>query len=414
MRSRLIAAAALSAVMLAAVVGCGKGPAQLAPPEPPTVATVKPRMAPLRPTKEFTGRLATKDPVKVVPQVSGRLIAREFKDGDEVVEGKTVLYRIDKVLYKAEVDKAVADIAKAVADEANWKAQIERDKAESARQKQQIAAGAGSQADVDKAVASVKVSEAQLDVAKASKASGESSLVKAEENLRYCTIFAPTSGRARESKVAPGNLVDAYKTELVWVYPLDPIYAYWDVDELTSLWYREQINAGAVANPINPSTPLTVTIKLKNENDFSTDAKDTSRNSQVSFADLSIDRGTGTKSIRAQFSNKPVTGPDGKSKPLPPLSDGDSVRVRVSAGAERPVLAVPDSVVFTQQRKQYVYVVADGKAQLREIEPGAYFDGLVEVNRRASPTAPSGLDENDTVIADNLLRVRPGIPVTVK
>ena len=78
------------------------------------------------------------------------------------------------------------------------------------------------------------------------------------------------------------------------------------------------------------------------------------------------------------------------------------------------MLAVPESVVFSQQRKQYVYVVADGKAQLREVEPGAAFDGLVEVNRRASASAPTGLDESDAVIADNLLRVRPGIPVTVK
>ena len=95
-------------------------------------------------------------------------------------------------------------------------------------------------------------------------------------------------------------------------------------------------------------------------------------------------------------------------------SAGDSVRVRVSAGEQRQVLAVPESVVFSQQRKQYVYVVADGKAQLREVETGAAFDGMVEVNRRASSTSTTGLDENDTVIADNLLRVRPGIPVTVK
>lgn len=400
-------------VLFVAVVGCGKGPGQLAPPEPTTVAVVKPRMAPLRPTKEFTGRMATKDPVKVVPQVSGRLVARKFEDGDPVIEGKSVLYLIDSVLYKAEVDKAKADIAKAVADEANWRAQIERDKAEAVRQKQQIDTGTGTKADYDKAVASVKVSEAQLDVAKASKASGDSALVKAEENLKYCTILAPTTGRARASQVAPGNLVDAYKTELVWVYPIDPIYAYWEVDELTSLWYRDRINAGAVANPVNKDTPLDVVIKQKNEPHFTTNKDDRSRNSRVSFADLSLDRGTGTKLIRAEFSNKPVAGPNGKSE-LPPFSDGDSVRVRVSAGSERPVLAIPDSVVFTQQRKQYVYVVADGKAQLREIEPGAYFDGLVEVNRRASPTATSGLDENDVVVADNLLRVRPGIPVTVK
>src|SRR5689334_11030563 len=85
--------------------GCSKGPAQLPPPEPPTVAVVKPRLTQLRPTKEFSGRLVTKDPVKVIPQVTGRLLSREFKDGDFVEEGKTVLFRIDPVIYKAEVEK---------------------------------------------------------------------------------------------------------------------------------------------------------------------------------------------------------------------------------------------------------------------------------------------------------------------
>jgi RND family efflux transporter MFP subunit len=412
-RARLLLVLLLASVA-GTVTGCGKGGSELPPPEPPTVGVVKPRLAPLRPTKEFTGRLATKDPVKVVPQVSGRLVAREFKDGADVEEGKSVLFRIDPVMYQAEVDKAKADIAKAKADMTNWTAQILRDKDEYARQKQQIDSGAGSKLDYEKALANWKVSEAQLDVAKAAKAAGESALVKAEENLRYCTIYAPTTGRVRESLMAPGNLVDAYKTDLVWVYPITPIYAYWEVDELTSLWYRNQINAGAVNNPLNPSTPLDVAIKLKNEKEFSTNTSDRSRHSMVNFADLVIDRGTGTKTIRAEFVNKPEIGPDGKPKPIPPLSAGDSVRVRISAGAPRLVLAVPETVVFTQQRKQYVYVVADGKAQLREIEPGAAFEGLIEVNRRASAMAPTGLDENDTVIADNLLRVRPGVPVTVR
>src|SRR5262249_54269134 len=124
-------------------------------------------------------------------------------------------------------------------------------------------------------------------------------------------------------------------------------------------------------------------------------------------------RETGTRTIRATFENVSRKGPKGEVIP-PLLSARDSVRVRVAAGVPRDVLAVPESVVFSQQRKQYVYVVVEGKAQLGEIEPGASFDGMVEVNRRASQSAPTGLDESDTVIADNLLRVRPGIPVTVK
>ncbi|MBN9120185.1 MAG: efflux RND transporter periplasmic adaptor subunit [Planctomycetes bacterium] len=411
-RSRRFAVTVL-ALALGGAAGCGKGPPQLPPPEPPTVATVKPRTVPLQAIKEFTGRLVTKEPVKVTPQVSGRLLSRDFDEGKPVEAGKTVLYHIDPVLFRADVDKAKADIARAKADIANWTAQTDRDKAEYARQKQQSDAGAGSKFDLDKALASVKVSEAQIDVSKAAKAAAESALVKAEENLKYCTIYAPTTGVAGRSPVAPNNLVDAYKTELVTIYPVDELYAEWEVDEQTSLWYREQIKSGAFGDPHAPATAIRVVIRLKDEKQFSTDAADKSRHSVVDVIDPEIVRQTGTRTLRATFQNPLLK--DKTGRPLPRLlSAGDSVRVRLFSGAPRPVLTVPETVVFTQQRKQYVYVVADGKAQLREVEPGATIDGTTEVNRRASPAAPTGLDESDTVIADNLLRVRPGVPVTVK
>jgi RND family efflux transporter MFP subunit len=409
-RSRVFAAAILAGTLVGA--GCGKKPPELPPPEPPTVAVVKPRSEALQSVKEFTGRLVTKDPVKIVPQVSGRLLAREFEDGKVVEAGKT-LYRIDPVLFQAEVDKATADIAKATADEANWKAQTARDKAEHLRQKQQLESGTGTTFEYEKALANEKVSEAQVAVAKASKAAAESALVKAKENLTYCTITAPITGLVDQSLVAPNNLVDAYKTELVTIYPINELYAVWEVDEQTSLWYRERIRTGAFGDPRNPATPIHVVIKLKNEKQFSTDPADRSRHSVVDVIAPEIVRQTGTRTLRATFQNQEQKDSTGK-RLLPLLSAGDSVRVRLLAGDPRPVLTVPESVIFTQQRKQYVYVVADGKAQLREIEVGATIDGKTEVNRRASPTAPSGLDESDTVIADNLLRVRPGIPVTVK
>ena len=399
-------------LVMALVAGCGSGPLQLPPPEPPTVAVVKPKLTPLRPTKEFTGRLVTKDPVKVIPQVTGRLLKREFKDGDYVEEGKTVLFRIDPVLYKAEVEKAKADIARAEADAANWTAQMARDRAEFDRLNQG-AKLAITKNELDKAAASVKVDEAQIDLAKAARNAAAAALTKAEENFKYCTIAAPATGRLGQSLVSPGTLVEAYKTELVSIYPLNPVYAEFEVDELTSLWYRDQIRAGLIGDPRNPATPLEVTIKLKDERAYTTDPADRSRNGVVDYVDPEIARGTGTRLVRATFENLPKKGPNGQLLPSL-LSAGDSVRVRVSAGAQHPVLAIPEGAVFTQQRRQYVYVVVDGKAQLREVEPGAAFDGLVEVNRRASSTAPSGLDESDSVIVDNLLRVRPGIPVTVK
>lgn len=397
MRLSRAAAAACLGLTAAALVGCGKPPPPLPDPEPPTVAVLKPAPTTYSPTKEFTGRLVTKDPVTVVPQVSGKILNREFEDNGPLVQKGQKLFTIDPILYKADVEKAKSDVAKARADIANWTAQIDRDRAELDRVKQQIEKGVGFKSDLDKAAASVKVSEAQLEVSKASLDAGNSALTKAQESLNYCTVVAPAAGRLRRALVAEGALVDAYKTELVAVSPIDPIDAVWEVDELTSIWYRDQIRAGTIKDPRNPATPLTCTIRLKTDKEF--DTKDPTRNGTVNYFDPEIVRGTGTRTISATFANKPVGG-------IAFLSAGDSVRVRVSAGAPRQVLAIPEGVVFTQQRKQYVYVVADGKAGLREVELGDAFDGKVEVK--------AGLTTNDTVIADNLLRVRPGIPVTVK
>jgi hypothetical protein len=203
------------------------------------------------PVKEFTGRLITKDPVMVVPQVSGMLIRRTFTDGERVigsirlfgivVRSGTLLFEIEKVQFEADLKKAKADIAKAEADIKNWQAQIRLADAEFARVDQAFKNTVASKTDLDKAAATVDVSKAQLDVARANREAAIAADSKAAENLRYCSICAPTSGLVRQAKVAERSIVDAYKTELVEVSPIDPIYALFDIDELTSLWYRSEI-----------------------------------------------------------------------------------------------------------------------------------------------------------------------------
>jgi RND family efflux transporter MFP subunit len=243
----------------------------------------------------------------------------------------------------------------------------------------------------------VDVARAQLDVAKASRLSAVAAEAKAAENLRYCTILAPTTGRVGLAKVAEKSIVDAYRTELVEVFPTDPVYAVAEVDELTSLWYREQIyEKREIPDPRDKDTPLRSWITLKNGRTYPPRDQP---GQPVDYIDPILVRGTGTRTVRATFPN-----PDGR------LSGGDSIRVTVDAGRPRQVLTVPETAVFAQQRKRYVYVAAPSsegdKAELREVEPGPAFDGVVIVEK--------GLTSADRVIVDNLLRVRPGVPVQVK
>ena len=377
-------------IFVLAAGGCSQPPPALPPPEAPTVAVKHPASREYTPVKEFTGRLQTKDPVTVVPQVSGMLLRRAFEEGKTVEKDKTVLFEIDKTLFEADLNKAKADVARAEADTQNWAAQIKLAEAELSRADDSYKRGATAKTDLDKATANVDVAKAQLEVARAAKASAVAAKARAAENLRYCTIYAPATGRTGRTKVAEKSVVDAYKTVLVDVYPVDPIYAVWEVDELTSLWYREQVKAKRIGDPRMGT--LMCAIIRKNEKAFSPPQP-------VEYYDPEIVRGTGTRTIRARFPN-----PDAD------LSSGDSVRVRVDAGRPQPVLTIPETAVFAQQRRRYVYVAAAGpdgdKAELREVETGPAFDGLVVVEK--------GLAAADRVVVDNLLRVRPGVKVQAK
>jgi RND family efflux transporter MFP subunit len=394
---RSVASSCLLGLLVAVSAGCGKAPQPLAAPDAPAVAVRNPQLRSYAPTKEFNGRLVTKDPVKVVPQVSGMIARRAFKESERVEKDKTILFEIDKTQFDADLKKATADIAKADADIKNWIAQIKLAEAEFVRAEDTYKKGVGSKTDFDKAAASVDVAKAQLDVAKALKLSALAAEAKAAENLRYCTILAPATGLVGLAKVAEKSIVDAYRTELVEVFPIDPIYAIAEVDELTSLWYREQIfEKKEIPDPRDESTRLRCWITLKNGRRYPSAGQP---GQPVDYIDPILIRGTGTRTVRATFPN-----PDGR------LSGGDSVRVAVDAGRPRQVLTVPETAVFVQQRKRYVYVAittAEGdKAELREVEPGPSFDGVVIIEK--------GLSTADRVIADNLLRVRPGVNVQIQ
>jgi RND family efflux transporter MFP subunit len=331
------------------------------------------------------------------------LLRRTFREGQNVLGPAQVwglgwpgdvLFEIDPAVFEADLKKARADILRADADASNWKAQIKLAQAEFARAEESKAKGVGSQTDVDQKSASVEVAKAQLDVAKASREAAIAAEAKAIENLRYCTIYAPTTGLTGQVRVADRSIVTAYQTQLVEVDPIDPLYAVWEVDELTSLWYRDQIfETKEIPDPRNPQTPIRCRVTLKNGRTYPPPDQP---GVPLDFIDPIVERQTGTRIVRATFPN-----------PAKFLSAGDSLRVRVDAGRPRPVLVVPETAVFSQQQKQYVYVVgAEDKAELREVAPGPSFDGVAVIEK--------GLTTADRVIVDNILRVRPGVKVQIQ
>ena len=82
---------------------------------------------------------------------------------------------------------------------------------------------------------------------------------------------------------------------------------------------------------------------------------------------------------------------------------GQFVRVRVTIGDEE-VFFVPQAAVSTSDRGKSVWVVGpDNKAIPRPVEVGEW--------QGTSWAVKKGLSPGDKVIVDNLVKLRPGVPV---
>jgi len=308
---------------------------------PPTpVETVRPRQQSLATTLNAVGSLRAGEAVTVRPEVAGRIEAVLFDEGQRVDKG-TVLFRLDAALARA-------DLAEAEANAAN-----------SAREAQRagelLAKKLVAPADADAKRASANVDAAKL-------ASSRTRLAKTE-------IRAPFTGIAGLRKVSAGEYVNIGDA-LVDLVQLDPIKLDFSVPE-TQL--------GRV------QTGQTIAVSL--------DAWPGQRfEGRVYAVAPQVDAATRTLALRAQLPN-----PDGRLKP------GQFARVALETARNASALVIPEQALWPQGEQQCVYVVKDGKAELRPVKIGQREAGLVEITE--------GLSESDVVISAGQLKIGPGTPV---
>lgn len=289
------------------------------------------------------------------------------KEGGLVQAGE-VLYTINPVPYRAAVDRAVAEIK-------NWETQLTS--AQNDLKRIEDSGAAASKTELDKAKATVGIAAGNLGVSKAD-------LAKAQFNLDKSTIRAAVAGRIGKTDKTEGNVVGPTTPRLVRITSASPIYALWDVDEQTSLFFRKMIYIDkTIPNPRD--VPLKCWIKLKTDKEYT-------REGLINFVDPEVSRASASRPLRGTFANA-----DGFITP------GDTVRVRIDAGPEVEGIVVPEVAVFSQQAKKFVYVLsAADEALPREVQLGDLRDGQQAV---------TGVGPDDRVIINGLLRVRPGIKV---
>lgn len=338
--------------------------AQGGPPEV-TVASVVVR--PVSDSADFTGQLQAVDAVDVRPRVSGYVEAVQFKEGTEVRKGD-VLFLIDPRPFQAEVDRLTANVAQA-------KAQLALAQANADRARRLLAQHAISQEDADGQNTGEQSAKATLEASTAA-------LATAKLNLDWTQVRAPIDGRVSNAHIQSGNLVSSSDV-LTSVVSVNPIYAYFDVDEQT--WLKlDRLRRDAIKNGHVPR--IEATMGLADEQGYPHEGR-------IDFVDNQVRAGSGTMRLRAVFDDENGL-----------LTPGLYARMHLQAGQPRPRVLIDDRAVGTDLGNQFVYVV-DGqrKVQYRKVDVGPLFHGLRVID--------NGLNGGDVVVVNGLQHVRPGVEV---
>ncbi|WP_437223636.1 efflux RND transporter periplasmic adaptor subunit [Planctomicrobium sp. SH661] len=383
---------------------------------PPEVIVAFPVQQPIVSYVEQTGTAQATERVELRPRVAGYLHERKFSDGDFVEAGQ-LLFVIDEEPFRVKLDyararenEAKSNLLRAKQSKAREIAQAKLTLAQSERQLALInhernigllGQNALSRQEYDKTEAALRAADATIQEneaeveqskvtydtnllsAEAALALADSEVRAAEIDLGYCRITAPISGVIDRRSVDVGNYISAdNSTILATIVSIDPIYAYAAIseDELIRLKKRYPDLRGDAVVP--------VLMGIGENREFPYQGV-------IDYVAPSVQAATGTVQIRGEFTHAGMVMP------------GMFIRIRVPAEEIPDAILVSERSLGYDQAGTYVYVVNhEEKIERRSVVPGDAIDGKRVVS--------GDIKMGEQVMADGLLKVRPGMKVKPK
>jgi membrane fusion protein (multidrug efflux system) len=346
-----------------------KGPA-VAPPAPEVgVVTMAPQAVDL--ATELSGRTSAYRIAEVRPQVNGIIRRRLFTEGAEVTAGQ-VLYEIDSGPYRAAAARARANLVSS-------EAQLNAARLQADRSASLVESGVVSRQDNDNVQAAARSAEAAVAAAKAG-------VESARIDLAYAQVRSPIAGRIGRSLVTEGGLVTSGQDQvLATIAQLDPIFV--DVTESSAqiLRLRRDLAEGRLQRTDSEHARVQLTLE---------DGSGYAHDGTLKFSEVTVDQGTGSVLLRAEFPN-----PDRLLLP------GMFVRAHLSQGHSAETLLLPQAAVSRNARGEAVVMLvgADDIVSERIIVVDRVMNNQWVVN--------SGLAAGDTVVVEGLQKARPGSKV---
>ena len=286
------------------------------------------------------GSLKSNESVVLRPEIAGRIAAIHLREGMPAAKG-AVLVALDASTQAAELRQAEANLALSQANHRRTEELYEK-KFVSARAR-------------DEAGANLKVLEAAVALAQA--------------RLQKTQIRAPFAGIVGIRNVSIGDYVKEGQ-ELVNIEDIGALKADFRLPES----YLSRLRKG---QSVEVSTDAMPGQTFKGTLDA---------------VDPLLDASGRAISLRARLEN-----PDLKLRP------GMFVRVRLAFGGERQGLAVPEEALVPAGNDNFVFRVAEGKAQRVMVKVGQRRDATVEITE--------GLKAGDEVVSAGQLKLRDGVPV---
>jgi multidrug efflux system membrane fusion protein len=310
------------------------------------------------------GTMEASESVTVRTQISGELVKVAFREGQDVQKG-ALLFQLDPRTYQAAIRKAEAALARDRVVLANARRDYER-------YSQLVKDGIVTQEQTEGYRTRAESASADL-------ASDQAMLDNAREQLAYCTISAPISGRLGVLAVNRGNVVKANDTVLVTINKLTPIFATFTIPEKDLPEIKRHLAGGKLA--VEVEVPGGGGIRDKGV---------------VSFFDNTVDPTTGTIRLKASFDNSKRQ-----------LWPGQFVNLSITLAVKSNAVVVPSQAIQTGQNGKYVFVVKpDATAEIRQVTAGPVARGVTVIE--------TGLRSGEQVVIDGQMRVVPGGKVEIK
>ncbi len=361
MMKKLMTIAALAAVL----VSCGGGNPDFSDNEY-AVRTIGSADASLEST--YPAIFKGQQDVEIRPKVAGFITRINVKEGQTVGAGQ-VLFEIDNVTYKAQVNQAKAAVTSAQTQVAT--AKLTYDNAKKLFDKHVIG-------DYE-----LQSSKNAYEVAVAALGQAQANLAAAQENLSYCFVKAPTSGVVGSLPYKVGALVSSSSAQaLTTISNGSQVEVYFSLTEKDVLEMTRQHGSLQAAIAQYPA----VTLRLADGTEYGSKGK-------VVKGSGVIDPTTGSTSLIAVFPNPQHLLKSGGS--------GTIVKPYTANGA----IIIPQEATVEIQDKHFVYLVGkDNKVKSIEVGVNPQNDGQNYI-------ITSGLKKGDKIVIQGVSSLNEGMEI---